>query len=261
MAELPKAYYSDDAVAIYHGDCRELLSLFGPVVDCVITDPPYGDTSLDWDRPVGGWLDLIAARQLWCFGSMRFWLEHSADFRESWTYAQEVIWEKHNGSGFHADRFKRVHELAVHWYRGRWATLHKEPPMTFDALARQVVRRNKRRPAHMGDIGASAYASVDGGPRLMRSVLRVRSEHGRALHPTQKPIGILSPLIQFSVQADGLILDPFAGSGSTLLAAKQLGRQAIGIEIEERYCEIAAQRLAQDVLPLAVAGLPVEEKR
>lgn len=249
---LPEPYYQDDFVTLYHGDCREILPDIGQV-DAVVTDPPYGDTSLGWDRPVAGWLDLIEAPQLWCFGSMRFWLEHGADFREGWTYAQEIVWEKHNGSGFHADRFKRVHELAVHWYRGRWASLHREPPVTFDAAPRTV--RRKRRPPHMGEIDGGSYRSEDGGPRLMRSVLRVRSEHGRAQHPTQKPLGILVPLISFSVGADyDRVLDPFAGSGSTLLAAKQLGRQAIGIEVEERYCEIAAQRCAQDVLDLGAAA-------
>lgn len=88
----------------------------------------------------------------------------------------------------------------------------------------------------------------DGGPRLMRSVLQVRSEHGRAVHPTQKPLGILRPLIQYSCSIDGTMLDPFAGSGSTLLAARELGRRAIGIEAREDYCEAAVKRLAQGVL-------------
>ena len=84
----------------------------------------------------------------------------------------------------------------------------------------------------------------------MRSVLAVRSCHGYAVHPTQKPVGILHPLIEFSVPVSGIVLDPFAGSGSTLVAAREAGRRAIGIEVQERYCEIAAKRLAQGVLPL-----------
>jgi site-specific DNA-methyltransferase (adenine-specific) len=82
----------------------------------------------------------------------------------------------------------------------------------------------------------------------MRSVLQVRSEHGRAVHPTQKPLGILSPLISYSVPPGGLVLDPFMGSGSTLLAARQLGRRAIGIEADEAYCKAAVQRLGQGEL-------------
>jgi len=76
---------------------------------------------------------------------------------------------------------------------------------------------------------------------------RVPDSHG---HPTTKPIMLMSDLCQVSSNAGDTILDPFLGSGTTLRAAKDLGRKAIGIEIEERYCEIAAKRLAQEVLPL-----------
>ena len=100
----------------------------------------------------------------------------------------------------------------------------------------------------MGDVGASSYASEDGGPRLMRSVQFVRSMHGSAIHPTEKPIGILDPLIRYSCPPGGLVLDPFAGSGSTLDAARRSGRRAIGIEAREDYCEAIANRLAQGVL-------------
>ena len=71
---------------------------------------------------------------------------------------------------------------------------------------------------------------------------------GKVDHPTQKPLGCISPLIYASSFKGDLILDPCVGSGTTLRAAKDLSRRAIGIEIEERYCEIAANRLAQEVL-------------
>lgn len=98
----------------------------------------------------------------------------------------------------------------------------------------------------MGEIdeAGSAYESVTGGPRLQRSVIAVRSCHGLALHPTQKPVGIISPLIEYSCPPGGLVLDPFCGSGSALEAAAISGRRAIGIEADERYCEIAANRLS-----------------
>jgi len=239
-------FFDDGQVTLYCGDCRPMLGDFLP--DAVVTDPPYGDTSLDWDRRVaGGWLDALLGPQLWCFGSMRFWLEQASLMAATdWTYAQEVVWEKHNGSGFHADRFRRVHELAVHWYRGAWGDLYHVPPVTNDATAR-TLRRNTR-PTHTGHIENAAYASEDGGPKLMRSVQYVRGEHGRAVHPTQKPLGILRPLIEYSCPVDGLVFDPFAGSGSTLVAARDLGRRAIGIEISEAYCEAAVARLAQGAL-------------
>lgn len=249
-----KPYYQDDLVTLYHGDCRAVLASawVGELVDLIVADPPYGDTSLSWDHHVEGWLSYCRPRlqphgSLWCFGSLRFFM--AADFR-GWKLAQELVWEKHNGSNFHADRFRRVHELAAQFYsdRTRWEQVWKAPVTTPDATAR-TVRRKERTP-HTGEIANSTYVSEDGGPRLMRSVLRVRSCHGGAEHPTQKPVGIIDPLLEYSLKPGGVVLDPFAGSGSTLVAAKLRGARAVGIEIDERYCEVAARRLSQEVLPL-----------
>ena len=256
-------YYDEGGVTIYLGDCRKVLPLImiqGVTKGCdaIITDPPYGDTSLDWDRKVDGWLrEIPLVPQLWCFGSMRFFLEHGHDFTEEhWKYGQEIVWEKHNGSGFHADRFKRVHEFAVHWYRGEWKKLHLEP-ITTDGHRRVRATRPRNGTPHTGDVEPSPYDSTI---RLERSVLQVRSEHGRAVHPTQKPLGILSPLIRYSVTRGGLVLDPFMGSGSTLLAARQLGRRAIGIEEREDYCEAAVQRLGQGELALSLDTAEMPER-
>jgi site-specific DNA-methyltransferase (adenine-specific) len=236
-------YYEQDGIRLYHGDCRDLLpSLRGAVL---IVDPPYAETNLRWDHWPVGWVgDTVGtAPQMWCFGSMRMFLDRRDEFGE-WTYAQEVVWEKHNGSSFHADRFRRVHELVTHWYCEPWETLTRNVQTTPDATAR-TVRKKARPPQWHGATGDTVYRSQDGGPRMMRSVLRVRSEHGRALHPTQKPLGILAPLIAYSTNPGDVVLDPFAGAGSVLLAARLAGRSAIGVEIDERYCEIAAARLAQ----------------
>src|SRR5262245_46708187 len=108
-----KPYYSADGITVYHGDCREFLAWL-PAVDLILTDPPYGDTSLEWDdRASWSVLRPVEAPQLWSFGSIRFWMESWSGLRDAgWTYAQEIVWEKHNGSSFHADRFRRVHEIA-----------------------------------------------------------------------------------------------------------------------------------------------------
>ena len=76
----------------------------------------------------------------------------------------------------------------AHWYKGDWSTIYHQAPTTPDATARAV--RRKYRPPHTGHIEASSYVSEDGGPRLMRSVIAVHSMHGRAIHPTEKPLGI-----------------------------------------------------------------------
>lgn len=241
-------WLDESGVTIYHGDCREILPQLSPV-GAIVTDPPYGETSLDWDKRVRGWMDACepVTNSIWCFGSLRMFMEMSRTGECSrWSHAQEIVWEKQNGSGFHADRFKRVHELAVQFYRGEWSGVFKNPITTPDATARTV--RRKRRPTHTGHIEESAYVSHDGGPRLMTSVIYARNCHGYAEHPTQKPIDILEPILRYSIPACGLVCDPFMGSGSTLVAAKMLGMSAIGIDVSEACCEIAAKRLSQEVL-------------
>jgi site-specific DNA-methyltransferase (adenine-specific) len=241
-----RPWLDDGDVQLYLGDCRQIMQDL-PDVDCVVTDPPYGVTSLKWDRVVEGWAQRLPIRKtcsVWVFGSLRFFLA-DREFDGLWRFAQEIVWEKHNGSNFHADRFRRVHELAAQFYPAAapWESIYKNPQFTMDATARTV--RRKGRPPHTGHIEASAYASEDGGPRLQRSVLRVRSCHGSAVHETQKPTGILRPLIEYSCPPGGVVLDPFIGSGSTAVAAREVGRRCIGIEIDEARLEMAAQRLAQ----------------
>jgi site-specific DNA-methyltransferase (adenine-specific) len=242
-------YWSDGTVSLYLGDCREVLPALGVTADCVIADPPYEATSCDWDRWPGGWLAAAAAvtRSMWCFLPVRQFAAPPFRGQEftaaGWRLSQDLVWEKHNGSSFHADRFSRVHETATHWYRGPWARVRHEVPVTSDAVARTV--RRKHRPPHMGQIDAGTYQSHDGGPRLMRSVLRVRSMHGRAIHETEKPVGVLDPMVTYACPPGGLIVDMFAGSGSTLDAARCAGRHAIGIELREECAEKAARRLAQ----------------
>ncbi len=135
---MPAPVYADELVTLYEADCRDVLPLLEPV-DVVVTDPPYGETSLAWDVTVDGWMPELErlTRQLWCFGSLRFFMARRDDFA-GWRYGQDVVWEKHNGSGSAADRWKRVHENAVQWYRGDWGALHNVPPVTHDAVARTV---------------------------------------------------------------------------------------------------------------------------
>lgn len=252
---MPSPYYADDRCQLYLGKMEEILPALALTADAVVTDPPYGDTKLSWDRWVDGWPALAAAvsTTMWCFGSMRMFLGHIDEFADAgWKFSQDIVWEKHNGSSLAADRFKRVHEHALHFYRGHWSDQHHVVPTTADAI-KLTLRRKGLPSTHVGARGASTYVSEDGGPRLMRSVIAVRSMHGRGVHPTEKPAGILQPLIEYAVPPGGVLLDPFAGSGSALATAKAIGRRAIGIEGDEQYAEAIAKRLCQDPLDFEVA--------
>jgi site-specific DNA-methyltransferase (adenine-specific) len=236
---------------VIQGDARDVLpTLSGGSRDVCIADPPYGDTSLEWDSRVSGWIAEVARilkpnASIWVFGSMRFLAPLFAEMAaHGFKYSQDIVWEKQNGTGFHNDRFRRVHEHAVLFYRGAWADVYHDTQYTMDATAKTV--RRKTRPTHTGHNGAAHYVSEDGGPRLMRSVLQVRNEHGKAVHPTQKPIDLLLPLVRYSVPPGGSVLDPFMGSGSTGVACVQLGAKFTGVEDKPEYVEIARARISHE---------------
>lgn len=248
-----KPYYQDGAVTIYHGDCREVLDSIDFSSACAVTDPPYGDTNLPWDGMVDGWLAYLERKMgmdasLWMFTSLRHLLKHLPAL-VGWVLAEEIVWEKHNGTNLHADRFRRVHELAVHLYRGEWSNVYAVPPKMYQAHAR-VVRKKSRPAQWLGQTGATTFVQPAGMTKIQRSVIRARSEHRRGHHPTQKPLSVVQALVECSCAPSDTVIDPFMGAGTTLVAARNLGRKAIGIEIEERYCEIAARRCAQEVLAL-----------
>jgi site-specific DNA-methyltransferase (adenine-specific) len=240
--------WTAESLHLYHDDCREVLrTLAAGSVDACITDPPYGDTSLEWDGCVDGWLAEVARvlkpnASLWIFGSMRFLAPLFAELAAlGFKYSQDIVWEKQNGTGFHNDRFRRVHEHAVMFYRGAWADVYHAAQHTNDATAKTV--RRKTRPAHTGHIERGHYVSEDGGPKLMRSVLYVPNEHGKAIHPTQKPVELCLPLVRYSVPPGGVLLDPFMGSASIGMAARIAARGYIGIENKLAYFEKASQRM------------------
>lgn len=244
-------------VRIIYGDCRlGLADLQAASFDACIADPPYGDTSLEWDSVVDGWIPAVArvlkpAASIWVFGSMRFFMGNRVRARMracGFKYSQDIVWEKQNGTGFHADRFRRVHEHAVLFYRGVWADVYHLPQFTADATARTV--RRKQKPTHTRAINcntdASNYTSVDGGPRLMRSVIKVSNEHGKAVHPTQKPLELIAPLVRYSVPPGGSFVVPFAGSGSECLVGAIEGMDVVGCENQPHFVEIARRRIAAD---------------
>lgn len=239
------------------GDARVVLAdLPAESVDCVIADPPYGETSLTWDRWPDGWPTAVLrvlkpTGSMWVFGSLRMFLRHRDEF-DGWAHRQEIVWEKHNGSNAAADRFRRVHELVVQYVRADQpaSQVYTKPVFSLDSTARTV--RRKQRPAHWGEIGAPHYVSEDGGPRLMRSVIYCRSEHGRAIHPTQKPVDLVGLLIEHSCPPSGTVLSPFGGSGTDAIAAQRAGCRSILVETDPFYVAAAERRLAGVTL-----GLPL----
>ena len=245
-------------MTILVGDCRTVMPDHGPF-DMIFGDPPYGDTSLGWDRRVEGWLSLACnaltqSGSIWVFGSLRSFLGAADEIRlAGLRYAQEIVWEKQNGSAFHADRFKRVHELAVQFYRSDapWSGIYNVVQTTSDATARTV--RRKVRPPHTGHIERGHYVSEDGGPRLMRSDIYARNCHGRAIHPTEKPVGLIEILLRASCPPKGLVGDWFAGSGAVGEAARATGRRYVGCEIDAAMAALAEARIAA-TLPFTSAS-------
>jgi site-specific DNA-methyltransferase (adenine-specific) len=206
----------------------------------LLADPPYAETALEWDVQCKGWVE-VAARllkptgSLWVFGSMRFFQSTAGKFKAAeLALAQDIVWEKHNGSSFHADRFKRVHEHLVQYYHANqpWRSVYNNVLTTPDAVARMVRRKRQK-------------------PRLMRSVIYMRSMHGRAIHPTEKPSDLLEILIRTSCPPNGTVGDMFAGSGSGGEAAMRAGRNYIGFEIDLAMAKKASDRLG-GILPLAM---------
>lgn len=238
-------YYTDASVTLYHGDNAEILPALGVVADICVTDPPYGETSLSWDRWPKGWPALVAAAlppvtSLWCFGSMRMFLEQRDEF-DGWRLSQDVVWRK-DISGFNAgDRFNRIHEHALHFYRGSWGEV-RHTPRRVAAQRRQVGDKIDRKPKRAGTHGLMGPSlQISDGMAYAPSVQVVSMGRGDRVHPTQKPVELLDLLIQYACPPSGTVLDPFAGSGSTLDAARCSGRKAIGIEASEAYCEVHRQ--------------------
>ncbi|MFG3050353.1 DNA-methyltransferase [Kitasatospora sp. NPDC048239] len=254
---MPQPYYQDDHVTLYHGDNRELLPALGITADLIVTDPPYGimqrTGSCTWDEWPDDWVALAAtvARSMWCFGTARIFLDHYADFiAAGWRMSQDVIWAKTAGTGVQADRFRRAHEHVFHWYQGPWSDIHHETPRV--PSNRPKTGTVKRARGGRGDTYTHRPAGTwtDDGLRCQLSVITASAVRARR-HPTEKPVPVLDLLIRYGSPEGGLVVDLFAGSGSTLDAARQADRRAIGIEADERYCEAAARRLSQATLPAA----------
>ncbi len=230
-----KPYFRDDSVVIYHADCRDILPKM-PQVDLVLTSPPYNiglgygeykdDLGEDAFHQMNAeWLAMTAERasdgaRLYIVVSdkMLWWIRGEAE-SAGWKYHQLLTWCKPNLAGV-AGRIS-----------GDWNYL-AEPILLF--------RYGKRTPMMNGEGTTHNYFVI---PSPQSNWAAEPKEH-----PAQWPLLLARRII--SRTPGDLILDPFMGSGTTLRAAKDLGRFAVGIEIEERFCEIAAKRMSQTVMAL-----------
>lgn len=206
-----KTYYEHAGITIYHGDCREILPTLEPV-DLVLTDPPYGMN----------------------FRSNRRWEKHDIIFGDS-ELPRDLI-----------DKAILKAERAAYVFC-RWDNLEQMPdPTSVCIWVKNNWSTGDLKHEHGRQWEAICFYPKDGHEFIKRIPDVLYADRtGNNLHPTEKPTEIISQLIQCNV--GDMILDPFMGSGTTLRAAKDLGRKAIGIEIEERYCEIAAKRMSQEV--------------
>lgn len=207
-------YYSDDHVAIAHGDCRELLPHIE--ADVLVTDPPYG---MDWNFTGQG-------------------SGKSAQGGRQSRYAGLTI--AGDGEPFDPTFLLGFDHICL------WGFHHFPQHLDKGTV---LVWVKKKADAYGTFLSDADLAWVKGGMGVYVSpVLNPASFQSERVHPTQKPVGLMAWSITRAGGA-GSVVDPFMGSGTTLMAAKGLGRKAIGIEISEEYCAVAAERLAQDVLP------------
>jgi site-specific DNA-methyltransferase (adenine-specific) len=226
MRGLGVPYYQDGAVTIYHGDSRDILPFVN--ADVLVTDPPYGVSLGDHDdakekRPgvglkkqgYGQYKDTPENFELIVLPVVRMALEKT--LRGMVFCAGHKIWD-----------FPRASAVsAVFLPSGQGRT-----PWGFQNLA-HLLLYGTAPDLNLGAKNSALYSTA------------TSEKNG---HPCPKPLLWMKWAISLGTKAEETIIDPFMGSGTTLRAAKDLGRKAIGIELEEKYCEIAAKRMAQEVL-------------
>lgn len=214
-----KPYYDHAGITIFHGDCRDVIEDFGlhwgeKLFDLLLTDPPYGIGRDGMKQSTG-----------------------SHGGRKSYEF---LGWDDEPPSLQLLSDLCALARAQIVW-GGNYFSL---PP------TQKWLVWDKGQRIDQSD-GELAWTSMSGALRIF-TLNRVELMRDGAVHPTQKP----EQLMRWCMQQAGdpaSVFDPFMGSGSTLVAAKRIGKTATGIEREERYCEIAAKRLAQEALPLEVA--------
>jgi len=209
-----KPYYEHDGIVIYHGDCREVLPLD---CDVIISDPPYG-MAIDVDK-----------------------FHQAPDAHQYWHGVE------HSG-GVSVELLLSMNKPMVLFGANGYSSRLPDHPGW-------IVWDKQSDGFHQGSPAELAWSNCLTNLRMFRLNYRgftMRDDPKE--HPMQKPLELMCWVLALREIPQGTILDPYMGAGTTLVAAKKIGRKAIGIEIEERYCEIAAKRLAQGALPLEMGA-------
>lgn len=221
-----KLYYDDGTVSIYHGDCRE----WSGGCDAVITDPPYGRPAL----PLWSALGVLAQRALPPAG----WLL---------AYSGQACLPESMGALTDAGLTYRW-TLATH-YPGREQLASIADMAVLSGWKPILAFRRPPFGTARGDNGQFLA-----GNRFEFADCLRRGGYDKSLHEWAQPLGEATQIIDVFTQRGDVVLDPFMGSGTILRAAKDRGRKAIGIEVDERYCEIAARRMGQAVMDFEAAA-------
>lgn len=240
-------------------------------VSLVIADPPYGCTPNHWDRPWKNWKRFMTEMgrvcgdkgQIWIFCRLPWAVDViSAAKKTGWIFVQERIWEKQNAGGATIGTFRKVHENIWHFKRKNAKTFNLD-----DVRIEKSTNRNKsvkkRKDSSTQYLGTDNSEYVDDGFRIPRSVQFHKNLHQSKEsigHQTQKPLGVVVPLILYSSNPGETVLDPCCGSGSSLYAAKVLGREYIGFDKDESWAEQAKKRVEEATIDSLVSFIPKEER-
>jgi DNA modification methylase len=218
-----KPYYQDDLVTLYHGDCLEMTEWVN--ADVLVTDPPYGiawsQNSMHYTRSIVPTKNVIKN-------------DHTIEIRD------EVLarWGEKPAIVFGTWKIERPKNTRMRliWHKTKLNPgMSSAPWYTADEEIYVIGQGFTGKPAQTVYPTTEARGGGDG----------LSAQVG---HPTPKPVGLMGSLI--AKCPPGEIADPFAGSGATLIAARNLGRKAIGVELEEKYCELIAKRLSQQAFDL-----------
>jgi site-specific DNA-methyltransferase (adenine-specific) len=232
-------YWADDGITLYNADCLEVMAeLEAASVGAVLTDPPYSSG--------GRRENARSVRQSMTRGTTDDeWIHGDAMSTQGFIWLMRqcgIQWRRVLAPGGHALSFIDWRMAANLAAALESADLRQHPILVWDkaAFGMGTIFRNQ----HEFIVHMTAGNPSEPQRRDVGNVLRFPAVRG-GVHPTEKPVTLLHTLLSVVVPPGGVVLDPFVGSGSVLVAARDLGRRAIGIDSDERWCEQAARRLSQ----------------